>query len=296
VAIGNFDGVHRGHQALIAAAREAGEALGRPAAALTFEPHPRSFFRPDAPLFRLTPELVKLVLLERHGLEGAFVRRFDSSLASLSAEAFVSELLVADLGVAGVVVGHDFHFGRGREGDPALLQELCRVNDLSCTVVPTVAEAGRIVSSSVIRTALERGEVALANGFLGYRWFVREEVRHGDKRGRTLGYPTANLRLSDNCRLRHGIYAVRAILDGRSHDAVANFGRRPTFDNGAPLLEVHLFDFAGDLYGRMLDVEFVDWIRDEARFDALDGLVAQMDLDCAQARAMLAADRASAGR
>ena len=294
VAIGNFDGVHRGHQALIATALETGRTLGRPAAALTFEPHPRTFFNPAAPLFRLTPEAVKLVLLERHGLNGAFVRRFDGALASLSAEAFVTELLLGELGVAGVVVGPDFHFGRGREGNPARLEERCRDHGVTCTIVPAVEEANHVVSSSAIRTALEHGEVALANRLLGYRWFVREEVRHGHKRGRSLGYPTANLRLPDDCRLKHGVYAVRVVLQGRRHEAVASFGRRPTFDDGAPLLEVYLFDFAGDLYGRTLEVEFVDWIRGEERFDSVDALVSRMDRDCVEARSILAAREAAA--
>ena len=161
--------------------------------------------------------------------------------------------------------------------------------------MPAVTEDGCIVSSSAIRAALERGDVALANRLLGYRWFVRAEVRHGDARGRRLGYPTANLRLGEDCRLRHGVYAVRAILDGRPSDAVASFGRRPTFDNGAPLLEVHLFAFAGDLYGRVLDVKFVGWIRGEERFDNVDDLVARMDRDCEQARRMLADVPASSG-
>jgi riboflavin kinase / FMN adenylyltransferase len=291
VAIGNFDGVHRGHQALLAQVRDAAGGRRRPGAVLTFEPHPRTFLNPDAPLFRLTPEPVKLALFKRFGLDGAFVLRFDGNLAAFSAEAFVTSVLVGALRVSGIAVGHDFHFGRGREGTPAVLEELCRANGLDCTVVPAVVESGCIVSSSAIRAALEGGDVALANRLLGYRWFVRADVRRGDARGRTLGYPTANLRLGDDCRLRHGIYAVRAILDGRPFDAVASFGRRPTFDNGAPLLEVHLFDFSGDLYGRVLDVEFVGWIRGEERFDAVEALVARMDQDSEEARRMLAVDR-----
>jgi riboflavin kinase/FMN adenylyltransferase len=158
--------------------------------------------------------------------------------------------------------------------------------------MPAVVRDGGIVSSSAIRSALERGDVAAANGLLGYRWFVRAEVRHGDKRGRTLGYPTANLALSAGTALRHGIYAVRARVDGRVHDGVASFGRRPTFDNGAPLLEVFLFAFSGDLYGRTLDVELVEWIRGEERFESAEALVAQMDRDSAAAKAVLASDRA----
>src|SRR5215210_2604364 len=261
-AIGNFDGVHRGHRHLLDMALES----GRPGAVVTFEPHPRTYFQPDRPLFRLTPEPVKLAIFARLGLAGAFVRRFDRELASLMAAQFV-DLLARELEVSGVVIGHDFHFGRGREGNPALMAKLCRERGLDCLVAPAVVEGTEPVSSSAIRSALEAGDVAGANCLLGYRWFVRAEVRHGEKRGRELGYPTANMRLPDDCRLRHGIYAVRASVGGRPVDGVASFGRRPTFDNGAPLLEVHLFDFAGDLYGQVLDVEFVDWIRDEERFD-----------------------------
>jgi riboflavin kinase/FMN adenylyltransferase len=285
-AIGNFDGVHRGHQHLIRMAVES----GRPGAVVTFEPHPRAFFRPDRPLFRLTPEPVKLQVLAHLGLAGVFLRRFGKELAALSAEEFV-DILQRELQVAGVVIGHDFHFGRGREGNPARMQELCAARGLECLIAPAVVEGSEPVSSSAIRTALETGDIALANRLLGYRWFVRAEVRHGDKRGRQLGYPTANLRLPDECRLHHGIYAVRASTGDGPVDGVASFGRRPTFDNGAPLLEVHLFDFAGNLYGQTLDVEFIGWIRGEQRFDGIGALVEQMDRDSVDARRMLAEDR-----
>jgi len=284
-AIGNFDGVHRGHQHLLTMAM----GTGRPAAVVTFEPHPRAFFQPDRPPFRLTPEPVKLKVLARLGLDGAFVRRFDGSLASLDAEQFV-DLLVREMKLSGVVIGHDFHFGRGREGNPARMAELSRERGLDCLVAPAVVERSEPVSSSAIRSALEAGDVDLANRLLGYRWFVSAEVRHGDKRGRVLGYPTANMRLSDDCRLRHGIYAVRVFVGGKPVDGVASFGRRPTFDNGAPLLEVHLFGFAGDLYGQILDVEFIGWIRGEERFDGIEALIAQMDRDSAEAKRILAED------
>jgi len=284
-AIGNFDGVHRGHQYLLDMTLRA----GRPATALTFEPHPRTFFQPDRPVFRLTPEPVKLAIFARLGLAGAFVRRFDHALAALDAEAFV-RFLAQDLALSGVVIGHDFHFGRGREGNPERMSELCRRLGLDCTIAHAIVEGSEPVSSTAIRAALEAGDVTAANRLLGYRWFVRAEVRHGDKRGRQLGYPTANMRLPDDCRLRHGIYAVRARLDGKTVDGVASFGRRPTFDNGAPLLETHLFDFKGDLYGRALDIEFIGWIRGEERFDGIAALIAQMDRDSAEARRMLAED------
>jgi riboflavin kinase/FMN adenylyltransferase len=265
-----------------------GERAGRPSAVLTFEPHPRQFFAPDTPMFRLTPEPVKLAILARLGLNGAFVRRFDRALASTTAAEFVGVLLKQDLGASGVVVGHDFHFGRGREGTPAVLASLCGEHGLACEIIAPVAQDGEPISSSVIRTALENGDIARANALLGYRWFVEGVVRHGDKRGRTLGFPTANLSL-DACGLRHGIYAVRvAPGDGTVRDGVASFGRRPTFDNGAPLLEAHVFDFAGDLYGRRVQVEFVGWIRGEERFDSATALVARMEEDARQARALLA--------
>lgn len=285
-AIGNFDGVHRGHRHLLNMALGS----GRPGAVVTFEPHPRVFFHPERPLFRLSPEPVKLRILARLGLAGVFLRRFDEALAALTAEGFV-DLLSGELQLSGVVIGHDFHFGRGREGDPARMMELCRARGMECLVAPAVCEGTEPVSSSAIRAALEAGDVSLANRLLGYRWFVRGEIRHGDKRGRVLGYPTANMRLPDDCRLRHGIYAVRAAIGGRPVDGVASFGRRPTFDNGAPLLETHLFDFAGDLYGQVLDVEFVGWIRGEERFDGVEALVARMDRDSEEARRMLAMDR-----
>jgi riboflavin kinase / FMN adenylyltransferase len=287
-AIGNFDGVHQGHRHLL----DMAIGSSRPGTVLTFEPHPRSFFQPDKPLFRLTPKPVKLAIFERLGLAGVFVKQFNAALAAMSADEFV-QLLARELEVRGVVIGHDFHFGRGREGGPARMAELCRKHGLECMIASAVVEGSEPVSSSAIRACLEVGDVATANRLLGYRWFVRAEVRHGDKRGRVLGYPTANMRLPDDCRLRHGIYAVRASVDGRMIDGVASFGRRPTFDNGAPLLETHLFDFSGDLYGRTIDVELVGWIRGEERFDSIEALVARMDQDSLEARRMLAEDQTS---
>lgn len=288
-AIGNLDGVHRGHKRLIETARAEAATLGRPAAVLTFEPHPRTYFAPNKPFFRLTPEPEKLAVMARLGLDGALVRRFDAALAGQTAAAFVEHGL-RDLGLSGVVVGPDFQFGRGREGDAAALAELCDRYGLRCTVAPVLAVEGRRISSSAIRAALEAGDVETANDLLGHRWFVLGEVRHGEKRGRTLGYPTANMRLPDEARLRHGIYAVRAGVDGRTFDGVASFGRRPTFDNGAPLLETNLFDFQGDLYGRTLAIELAAWIRGEERFASAEALVARMDLDAAEARAALDGD------
>jgi riboflavin kinase/FMN adenylyltransferase len=289
VALGNFDGVHRGHRRLIEKTIAMAAERGCPSAVLTFEPHPRKFFAPDQPLFRITPEPVKLRIFEKLGLAGAFVRQFDRALAGTTAAGFVEHLLRDEIGAAGVVAGHDFHFGRGREGTPALLAELCRRHGLVCDIIDVVEEGGQPISSGAIRSALQRGEISLANSLLGYRWFVEGEVRHGDKRGRVLGFPTINIGLDPECGLRHGIYAVRVALGpGEIRDGVASFGRRPTFDDGAPLLEIHLFDFSGDLYGRVIQAEFVGWIRPEERFESVDALVAQMDADAADARRKLA--------
>lgn len=290
LAVGNFDGVHRGHQRLIEAARATGARIGAPAAVLTFEPHPRAVFRPGEPLFRLTPEPVKLLVLRRLGLDGALVRRFDREFSGLSARDFVEGFLARELGARGVVVGHDFRFGRGREGSPEVLRALADELGLACAVVePVREEGGEVVSSSAIRAALSRGEVAEANRLLGYRWFVRGEVIHGRKQGRELGYPTANIDLGEASGLAHGIYAVRAaLLDGRVVGGVASYGRRPTFDDGAPLFEPHLFDFAGDLYGQEIEVEIVGFLRGEERFDGVEALIRQMERDAEEARAVLA--------
>jgi riboflavin kinase/FMN adenylyltransferase len=289
VAIGNFDGLHRGHQALIATAIELAHGQRRPAAILTFDPHPRAFFAPEGAHFRLTPEPVKLKILAEMGLDAAFIRRFDATLAATSAHHFVFQLIGRELGASGLVIGGDFHFGRKREGTPAVLVELARQIGITVTTVGAVEVDGMVVSSSRIREAFEAGDVALGNTLLGYRWFVQGEVRHGDKRGRTLGFPTANLQLDPGCHLAHGIYAVRVSVGGQVKEGVASFGRRPTFDNGAPLLETYLFDFSGDLYGTVIDVEFVGRIRSELRFDGADALVAQMHRDEQDARAILAA-------
>lgn len=295
VAIGNFDGLHLGHQRLVAAARaEAGE-RGSASAVLTFEPHPRAYFGSATTFFRLTPEPVKLKILARLGLDGVFIRRFDAALAGSTAQDFVQRLIRDEIGASALVVGSDFHFGRGRAGTPAVLAELAREIGLGLRLEGTVEIDGAPVSSSRIRAALETGDVEAANRLLGYRWFVEGLVVHGEKRGRTLGYPTANLKLDEGCGLAHGIYAVRAALpDGTLHDAVASFGRRPTFDDGAPLLETCLFDFAGDLYGRRIEIEFVGRIRAEERFASADALVVRMRLDEAAAREILHATTAPA--
>src|SRR5580658_7122661 len=287
VAIGNFDGVHRGHRAVIGAALQKARALGRPAAALTIEPHPRAFFNPGEPLFRLTDEAVKLRLLASTGLDGAIVLTFDAALAGLSAENFVERILVERFAVSGAVIGFNFHFGMNRAGSPDFLKAQGKKYGFAVDVVPRFEDQGRPVSSGPIRDALAAGRLDQAAEFLGYPWFVSGPVIHGDKRGRELGFPTANLTLDAACGLRHGIYAVRVGVGGRRYDGVASFGRRPMFDTGAVLLEVFVFDFAGDLYGRDIDVAFIAWLRDEEKFASVDDLIRVMNEDARQAHAAL---------
>jgi riboflavin kinase / FMN adenylyltransferase len=288
VAIGNFEGVHRGHRAVIDTAIRRATALGAPVAVLTFEPHPRAFFRPDEPVFRLGDEANKLRLLATTGIDGAIVLTFNAALAGLDAADFVRDILVGRFKVAGVVVGFDFHFGKDRTGSPEFLVAQGHLYGFPVDIVPAYADGGRRISSGAIRAALAAGHVEEATELLGHPWLVTGQVQHGEKRGRELGYPTANLRLDAACGLRHGIYAVRVGLDGRRIDGVASFGRRPTFDNGAVLLETYLFDFSGDLYGRDIDVAFLHWIRPELKFETVEDLVRRMDEDCGMARAALA--------
>jgi riboflavin kinase/FMN adenylyltransferase len=289
VAMGNFDGVHLGHRAVITAALQMGKAHGRPALAVTFEPHPRRFFSPTTPQFRLSDETAKLRLLAGMGLAGAVVMTFDKNRAGTTAQDFIHHDLIERLGISGIAVGYDFHFGKGRVGSPSLLVSEAPRLGIEVDVQPHVDIDERPVSSSAIRSALGEGQIEDATAMLGQPWFVTGEVIHGEKRGRELGYPTANIRLDNNCALRHGIYAVRVGRGAERIDGVASFGRRPTFDNGAPLLEIFLFDFKGDLYGQMLDVAFIGFIREELKFDRVDALIKQMDDDAARARAQLAA-------
>src|ERR1700737_2696291 len=288
-AMGNCDGAHLGPRAVIAAALQMGRAHGRPALAVTFEPHPRSFFSPNSPQFRLTDLAGKLRLLAGTGLAGAVVMTFDKTRAGTTAQDFIHHDLIERLGVSGIAVCYDFHFAKGRVGSPSLLVSEAPRLGIEVDVQAHVDIEERPVSSSAIRDALSEGQIADATAMLGGPWFVTGEVIHGEKRGRELGYPTANIRLDNNCGLRHGIYAVRVGRGAERFDGVASFGRRPTFDNGAPLLEIFLFDFNGDLYGAALDVAFIGFIREELKFDRVERLVRQMDDDSGRARAALAA-------
>ena len=287
VAIGNFDGVHRGHRAVIGAALQRAEEIGRPAAALTFAPHPRLFLRPQDALFQLSSDRDRLRLLAATGLDGAIVMTFDARLAATSREDFIERILVGRFGIGGAAIGFDFHFGHKRAGSPAYLAEQGARLGFAVDVVPPLEDEGRPVSSGAVRMALSQGKVVEAAELLGAPWFVSAEVIHGAKRGRELGFPTANLKLDPSCGLKHGIYAVRVGIAGKHHDGVANFGVRPMFDGGAPLLEVFLFDFDGDLYGQTVDVAFIGWIRHEQKFDSVETLKRQIAADGAQARDVL---------
>ncbi len=292
VAIGNFDGVHLGHRQVIERAGARAKAAAAPHAVLTFEPHPRSVLHPDALPFRLTPFRTKSRLIEALDVDLLFTVHFDQAFAQQSAEDFVERVLVQGLGARHVVVGYDFVFGHHRRGTPALLAEEGRRLGFAVTIIdPVATPGGPVYSSTRIREHLAQGRPREAAALLGRFWEVEGRVERGDERGRTIGFPTANLRLEDYLRPAAGVYAVRAGIEAEGrvewHDGVANFGRRPTVGGSDLRLEVHLFDFAGDLYGRHLRVELVDYLRPEQKFAGLDALKAQIAADARRAREVL---------
>lgn len=290
VALGNFDGFHLGHQAVVGCAVDQARVAGRPALVATFDPHPVRYFRPDAQPFRLTTLDQRARLFAEAGAGAMVVFSFDAALAALSAEAFVVERLIANLGVAGVVTGDDFTFGKARSGNVGVLASLGARHGFSVTTVGAVEMQGVAISSSLIRERLRAGDPAGAARLLTRPFAIAGVVQHGDKIGRTIGYPTANVALGSYLRPAYGIYAVRARLaDGRVLAGAANLGIRPTFDPPKELLEVYLFDFAEDLYGQQIEVALIEYLRPEARFDTLAALTAQMEADCARARDILSA-------
>jgi riboflavin kinase / FMN adenylyltransferase len=293
VAIGNFDGVHLGHQRVIDTAGRIARAAGAPHALLTFEPHPRRVLRPDDPPFRLTPFRAKSRRIEALGVELLFTLHFDLDFARRSAEDFVERVLRDGLGARHVVVGYDFVFGHQRRGTPALLAERGAALGFGVTIVDPVAEPdGAVYSSTHIREHLVLGRPRAAAALLGRFWEIEGRVERGDERGRTIGFPTANLLLDDYLRPAAGVYAVRAGIEegGRTrwHDGVANLGMRPTFGGSDLRLEAHLFDFAGDLYGRHLRVALIEHLRPERKFPGIDALKAQIADDARRAREILA--------
>ncbi|RMF41194.1 MAG: bifunctional riboflavin kinase/FAD synthetase [Alphaproteobacteria bacterium] len=291
-ALGNFDGVHLGHISVIEAARAEAARLSAPLGIVTFEPHPRSFFSPDAPPFRLMNREARAHRLQMLGVEILFELTFDARMAGRSAENFAREVLHEGLGLRHAVVGADFRFGKGRQGDAAMLQALGQAEGFGVTIAPILHREGLEISSTAIRRALSAGDTRAAAAMLGHWHRIEGPVRQGDRRGRDLGFPTANLSLEGLHLPRYGIYAVLAdILDGPHaghHLGVASLGTRPTFGDNPPNLEVYIFDFAGDIYGCHLSVALVEFIRPELQFDSVEALVARMRQDCEAARGILA--------
>lgn len=286
-AIGNFDGVHLGHRALINAAKAAADRTKRPLTVITFEPHPRRFFVPTSPPFRLDALETRARILEGLGVHATLALPFTAELASQSPQDFVDHILARDLHLSHVVVGYDFTFGKARAGDTGMLRQLGAAHNIGVTVVEAQGDK-EIYSSTRVRRLLEAGDIAGANRILTRPWEIVGVVEHGDKRGRELGYPTANVAMTDFQVPKFGIYAVRAIVDGAVHDGVASLGIRPTFDQTDVKLEVYLFDFAGDLYGRTMRVEFHGFLRPEVKFEGVEALKAQIAADADAAKALLA--------
>ena len=288
IALGNFDGFHLGHQAVAGEAIKQAKAAGRPAIIATFDPHPVRYFVPHAAAFRLTSLDQRQRLFEAAGADAMLVFDFDAALAGTTAEDFVAKLLVEQLGAAAVVTGEDFTFGKARGGNIGVLREVGAAHGLGCTAMGAVSDEGGVISSSRIREALQAGDCAEATRLLTRPFAVQGPVIHGDKNGRKLGFPTANIYMSGYVRPAYGVYAVRGKLsDGRILDGAANIGIRPQFDPPKELLEPYFFDFSEDLYGQTIEVEFHAFIRGEAKYDGMDALMAQISKDCDVAKAML---------
>jgi riboflavin kinase/FMN adenylyltransferase len=289
VALGNFDGFHLGHQAVVSRAIARAFHERRPAIVATFDPHPVRLFKPDLPPFRLTTLDQRETLFAHAGADAMLVFAFTRELASMDAEQFVAEVLARQIGAAGVVTGDDFSFGKGRQGDVALLKTLGERHGVIAEAVPQVLLEGERISSGRIREALVAGDVGTATHMLSRDYAIAGVVQRGDARGRELGYPTANLDLADYQRPKYGIYAVRVTFDdGSDHPGVASLGVRPTFDPPQELLEAHLFDMDADLYGRKIEVALHAYIREEKKFGDVADLVAHMREDEAKARKLLA--------
>lgn len=288
IALGNFDGFHRGHQAVVGEAISWARAENRPAIVATFDPHPVRHFAPGAPPFRLTTLDQRQELFEAAGADAMLVFAFDGDLAATTAQSFVEDLLVARIGAAGVVTGEDFTFGKGRGGNVAVLAELGAPLGMSARAVGPVSDGDEVISSSRIREALQSGDCGTATHLLTRPFAIRGTVEHGAKLGRTIGYPTANLQMGSYLRPAYGIYAVTGLLPGgRIVHGAANLGIRPSFDPPIELLEPFFFDFEGELYGQEIEVALHHYLRPEAKFDSLEALTVQMEQDCLQARTLL---------
>lgn len=290
VALGNFDGFHLGHQAVAGEAIRQAKAAGKPAIIATFDPHPVRFFAPHVPWFRLTTLEQRQRLFAEAGADAMLVFDFDAELAATTAEDFVVKLLAERLGVSGVVTGEDFTFGKARGGNTGVLRDLGARHGITATAVGPVTDAGGVISSSRIRDALKAGDCETATRLLTRSFAIEAIVQHGDKNGRDLGFPTANMDMGHYLRPRYGVYAVRGKLpDGRVLDGAANVGIRPQFEPPKELLEPHFFDFAEMIYDQLIEVEFHAFLRPEGKYDSLDALIAQIAKDCEDAKAALKA-------
>lgn len=288
IAIGQFDGLHQGHQRVIAAAQRLADALGVSASVFTFIEHPRTILRPDRPVPQLTPWPEKLARLETLGLEACVAAHFTPDLAALSPEAFVTRILVGQLHARGVVTGFNFHFGHKQAGNPEVLKALGEQHGFPVHVVQPIDADGGVVSSSRIRELIATGALAEANALLGHDFTIAGKVVHGDARGRQIGFPTANLEVApDKLLPAFGVYACWVRIGDRRYAGVVNIGQRPTFDPPKLTIEAHVFDFAGDLYGQTIELSLVSYLRPEQAFGSLEALVAQIGADCRQARAVL---------
>lgn len=288
VAIGNFDGFHRGHQHVFAALKARAREFGRPAIVLTFEPHPRDVFAPASFMFRLTGADAKAKLAEALGLDGIVIMPFDRPFSQIEAEDFVSRFLVDALAAKSIIIGADFHFGRNRRGTPDFLRNAIAGHGCSVEVLDIIADGTEPISSSRIRAALGAGELDAANALLGYHWFIDGKVVSGDRRGRELGFPTANIATDVGFSLAQGVYAVRGLIGGRLLDGVASYGK-PMFNNQLPPFEPHFFDFDEDIYGEHISVALISHIRGQKIFSGLDELITAIDADGFTARRFLAA-------
>lgn len=289
IALGNFDGVHAGHRSVLAQARTLADEIGAPLGVALFDPHPRRFFAPDARAFRLMSAARRNAALEALGVAQLHVLPFDAKMAQMTPDVFVTTVLEAGLGIRGIVTGTDFRFGAGRAGTTTDLEALCAARNIRSAFTALTGNGADKVSSTRIRKAILDGNMDAAAELLGRRWTIDGTVQPGDQRGRTIGFPTANIDMADYVRPAYGVYAVRVGIDGETPErpAVVNFGKRPTVDGLTELLEAHLLGFEGDLYGKAIAVEFHDFIRPEQKFDGLDALKAQIARDVETASKML---------
>lgn len=300
VTLGNFDGFHKGHQAVLTRAAEVASEIAAPLAVLTTEPHPQSFFSPETPPFRLMSLRTKAHALETFGVDVLFVLTFNQDLADMLAQDFITDILIDALGAKHFVAGYDYRFGKGRSGNVDVLRQMGGEESIGVTIVEPIAENGDIYSSTLIRQHLRDGQPVAAAELMGHWWTLEGRVEYGDQRGRTIGFPTANLILKDYMQPAFGVYAVRGDIADGPHkgrfEGVANLGRRPTFGENDVNFEIHMFDFSGDIYGAHLRVDVVDFIRPEQKFDGLDDLKRQIERDSAEARRLLADPALSASR